>query len=90
MVSNNFTGFCDLEELGEWSSAEAHFLRARRRCLQPFVDRVREDMPDRIIVDLTDPVLRSLRLDTVLFSIFVDRLIQDQANPLIGTHRLLL
>ena len=85
-VSNNITGFCDLEESGEWSSAETHFIRARRRCLQPFVDRLREDIPERIVVDLTDPVLRSLRLDTVLFSIFVDRLIQDQVNPVIGTR----
>lgn len=87
-VSKPDTGFCDLEESGEWSSAEAHFLRARRRCLQPFVDRLREDLPDRIVVDLTDPVLRSLHLDTVLFSIFVDRLIQDQVNPVIGTHEI--
>ena len=87
-ASEKTTGFCDLEESGEWSGAEAHFLRARRRCLQPFVDRLREDLPDRIVVDLTDPVLRSLHLDTVLFSILVDRLIQDQVNPVIGTHEI--
>ena len=89
-ASKKTTGFCDIEESGEWSSAEAHFLRARRRCLQPFVDRLREDLPDRIVVDLTDPVLRSLHLDTVLFSILVDRLIQDQVNPVIGTHEILM
>jgi hypothetical protein len=85
-VSYALTGFCDLEESGEWSSAEAHFLRARRRCLQPFVERLREDIPDKIVVDLTDPILRSLHLDTVLFSIFVDRLVQDQLNPVIGAR----